>query len=499
MTSPRTITLFAEYPDSRSQQASFAASIMAHGGLIALISFAILYTPRLDRRALANRYTVRQLDLQTPERPMRRSAADQIAYPGPRVDNSAATSGGKQTARAAVLPQIPHLHHGPQTLVQPDIHTDLTLTQLTPVPQVVLWTPAAKPVTKIVAPPPAQPPTASVVPRLEPPNPEPNLSDIAVASVTQPSLKQLIVPSTTTPIVVERPKPVVSTPATVSQASAKPAPAAVVSLSDLRMKNGTVVLPPVNESAATSASGSFSLTPGQAKTPSAAGNGNPAIHAAGNGQVKAAQAGNGKSQGNHPTTQTASSAAGQGAGARSPAAGSGTAPGLQAQGGDTGADQGSQASVTQINLPKDGQFGSVIVGASIEDDFPEVSDVWQGRMAYTVYLHVGAAKSWILQYSLPRDAGAAEAGAIGHLEAPWPYSIVRPNLAPDSIDTDAVMIHGYVNDAGRFDKLSVVFPPQFPQAKFVLDSLQRWQFRPASQNGQIAPVEVLLIIPEEFE
>jgi hypothetical protein len=499
MTSPRTITLFAEYPDARRPQVSFAASVVAHGGLIALISFAILYTPRIDRRALANRYAMRQLDLKTPERPVHRSAAEQIAYPGPRLDNSASASGGRQTARAAVLPQIPHLHHGPQTLVQPDVHSDITLTRLTPVPQVVLWTPASKPVARIVAPLPAKPPAANVVPRLQPPNPEPNLSDIAISSATQPSLKQLMVPSTTTPIVVEALKPVVSTPATVAQSSAKPAPAAVISLSDLRMKNGTVILPPVNESAATSASGSFSLTPGQAKTPSAAGNGNPANQTAGNGQEKTAQTGKGKSQGSHPATQTASSATGQGAGAMSQTAGAGSAPGLQAQGGDTGADQGSQASVTEINLPKNGQFGSVIVGASIEDDFPEVSDVWQGRMAYTVYLHVGVAKSWILQYSLPRDAAAAEAGSIGHLEAPWPYSIVRPNLAPDSIDTDAVMVHGYVNDAGRFDKLTVVFPPQFPQAKFVLDSLERWQFRPASQNGQVARVEVLLIIPEEFE
>ncbi|MGB6743187.1 MAG: hypothetical protein WBE38_05965, partial [Terracidiphilus sp.] len=119
--------------------------------------------------------------------------------------------------------------------------------------------------------------------------------------------------------------------------------------------------------------------------------------------------------------------------------------------------------------------------------------------AYTVYLHVGLQKSWILQYSLPRAADAMEAGALGKLEAPWPYNIVRPDLVPGSIDTDALMIHGYVNDAGRFETLSIVFPPQFPQARFVLDSLEHWQFRPASQNGQVAKVEVLLIIPEEFE
>jgi hypothetical protein len=47
--------------------------------------------------------------------------------------------------------------------------------------------------------------------------------------------------------------------------------------------------------------------------------------------------------------------------------------------------------------------------------------------------------------------------------------------------------------------LAVVFPPEFAQAQFVLNSLSQWQFRPATQNGQDIKVEVLLIIPEEQE
>jgi hypothetical protein len=61
------------------------------------------------------------------------------------------------------------------------------------------------------------------------------------------------------------------------------------------------------------------------------------------------------------------------------------------------------------------------------------------------------------------------------------------------------MIHGYVNQSGRFEALRIVFPAQFPLAQFVLASLQQWQFRPAARNGQIARVEVLLIIPEEMQ
>lgn len=498
MTSPRTITLFEVHPDLGRSHTSFAASAFIHGGFVALVTFAILYTPRIDHRAMLNRYDLRQLDLRAPDLEVRRSAAGQVSYPGPLPKAPTAAAGGKQVAQDAVLPAVPNVHHGPQTLMQPDLKTDITLQQLTPVPQVVLWKPASQPVAKIVAPLPAKPPTANATPTLRAPNHETNVADIAISSVPLPSLKQIIPPSTTAPLVVHAPQPVPSTPATVSQPSAIPTPAAVLSLSDVKMKNGTATLPPVNEVAATSTTGAFSLTPGTAKAPTAAGNGNPANKAPNNG-LAASSASPAKSDGTHAGAATPNSAAASGAGAGSTGASQGQAPGLQAQGGNTGADQGDQPTVTQIALPRDGHFGSVIIGASIEDQFPEVTDVWKGRMAYTVYLHVGQEKSWILQYSLPRSTDGQEAGTVAHLEAPWPYNIVRPNLAPNSIDTDALMIHGYVNDSGRFETLSVVFPTQFSQASFVLDSLEHWQFRPASQNGQVAKVEVLLIIPEQFE
>jgi hypothetical protein len=76
---------------------------------------------------------------------------------------------------------------------------------------------------------------------------------------------------------------------------------------------------------------------------------------------------------------------------------------------------------------------------------------------------------------------------------------VRPNLAPGEWNADALMVHGFLNQAGRFEALAIVFPPDFPEAKFVLDALAQWQFRAATQNGQNVKVEVLLIVPEEDE
>ena len=505
----QTIKLFENRPDRRRTPISLAASILIHGAAIALVAFAVLYAPRIDHR-LSDRYSVRQLDLNNPDEPVHRSAASSIAYPGPRppARSAAPSAAGKQSAQSLVLPPIPHTRRGPQTLVQPDIKTDVTLAQTIPVPQVILWTPASRPVPKIVAPLPVKPPKANVKPTLEKPNAEPRLGDIALTSSTQPSLKQLAVPATTTPLVLRTPQvepQVQSPPSTVSQIAAKPTPAAVISLSDVKMKSGTVTLPPVNESSATDNAGAVSLNPGQAKSPSAPGATAPGTKAAvngpgnGSGSSTANNSANGKTGANQNPggSNTAQASA-------SPSAGNGQIPGngsgTQTQSPDTGANFGAPpANTTLISLPPDGHFGSIIVGNSVQDEFPEINDVWKGRMAYTVYLHVGLQKSWILQYSLPRTVDASEAGAVTHLDAPWPYTIVRPNLPTDAIDADALMIHGYVNGNGRFETLSVVFPPQFAQAKFVVDSLQHWQFRPALQNGQVAKVEVLLIIPEEFE
>ena len=120
-------------------------------------------------------------------------------------------------------------------------------------------------------------------------------------------------------------------------------------------------------------------------------------------------------------------------------------------------------------------------------------------MVYTVYLHVGLTRSWILQYALPHVTDAGTAGAIMHLDAPWPYNIVRPNLDASSVNADAIMIHGFINQSGHFETLSIVVPQAFSRAQFILAALEQWQFRPALQNGQNAKVEVLLIIPEYLD
>jgi hypothetical protein len=236
-----------------------------------------------------------------------------------------------------------------------------------------------------------------------------------------------------------------------------------MSLSENHMANGAVTLPPVNQSASSNSPGG--LSPGQVKGTAQSGQTGSSDKQGGAGDARA-EKGNGAGSGKNVSGQP-----------------------------DFG--QGNQFTTAHITRSITGQFGAVVVGSSLEDQFPDMPPVWGTRLSYTAYLPVGLAKSWILQYSLPLTAQAAAAGNIIHIEAPWPYSIVRPNLNPDLVAADAILIRGFVNQAGRFESLAVVFPPQLAQAQFVLASLAQWQWRPATQNGQKIKVEVLLIIPEE--
>jgi hypothetical protein len=322
----------------------------------------------------------------------------------------------------------------------------------------------------ILAPMPVPPPVADVKPSVQMPNQESRLADVAIASVTLPTHSPILA-STTSPIVVQGPKPTPPAPITTTAGSPQPTSAAVMSLSEHHMANGPVMLPPVNQSASTNSSGGLAV--GQAKDPPSAAHSDSAS----------------KNDSSSTKKDSASAAHSDDANKNEP-----ERPG-SARGSNSGSPLGTHSATVHITRPKEGQFGSVVIGDSLEDKYPEIAGQWSGRMAYTVYLPVGLPKSWLLQYSLPRGGEASSA----HIEAPWPYNIVRPNIAPGAIDADALMIHGFVNQDGRFEGLAIAFPPEFAQAQFVLSSLAQWQFRPATQNGQNVKVEVLLIIPEVEE
>jgi hypothetical protein len=481
MRSAGTTTLFTESADNGPQPASFAVSFVLHSLAIAIVWFAVMYNPRIAR-VVTDRYSVRKLDLHMQEEMEQLTAQarnDLPAKPAPK-----APSGGS-TPSPAAAPQTAQTKIGPQTLVQPDLNKQIQLSQEVPLPQVVIWSPAKVQVKVITPPQPQKPTSAEVKPSVVSPNQELNLADVNVASSFHPSPKNIVPPSTTSPLTIHSPAPQVQMPpVTSSQSALQATPVQILSLSDLRAKDASVTLPPVNETKPSTGQGIMGAPQksgqGQTNSNSTQPNG------AGQGQqANATNPGAGSGQGSAPSS---GAVAGSNAGPAHPGAGS-----------TPGSDQGETPAATVISVPKDGHFGSVIVGDSLQDRYPEIADIWSGRLTYTAYLHVGLSKSWILQYSLPRKIEASQSGNVARLDAPWPYSIVRPNLEPGSVDADALMVHGFVNQSGRFETLTVLFPEGFSRAQFVLAALQQWQFRPAAQDGQPARVEVLLIIPQEYE
>jgi hypothetical protein len=486
MTPAYTISLFNERSDLGPRPTSIAASALLHVVAIGVLVFGIAYRPPYARVS-TDHYRVRELDLNMPE--------EQARFYPPRIPSPASSPGahapasaGKPSLSVPALREVAQAPPGPQTLIQPDVEKPITLPVPIPVPQVAIWSPSKVTVKKITPPLPQKPTSADVQPSVERPNEELTLAEVNIASSFHPISKPIVTASTTSPVRVQTQQQVQLPPTMSSKSLTRPTPASILSLSNLRMKEGTATLPPVNEAVVVRGPGVLAAQGKEASPGSPNSSAKP-----GQGGSSPGPAGNPNKQGSGPGQGLAFKISGPGVAPN----GSRETPEPEAGNGPDSLD-GAQLSTTPISVPMDGHFGATIVGNTIQDQYPEMAGVWNGRMAYTVYLHVGLSRSWVLQYSLPR-ADAAQGGAATTLEAPWPYNIVRPNLDPGSIDADALMIHGFVNQSGRFETLSIVFPQAFPQAQFVLAALEKWQFRPATQQGQSAKVEVLLIIPEQVE
>lgn len=457
------MSLFSAQPELNQQPYSFLISILAHSTALGLLLFGILSAPKVKPTVIAERYAVRHLDLQVLDSEMEQAVNSAAKSLQPHSVKHLSPAARSAPAQESALRQVVQAPPGRQTLVQPDLPKPVTLPVEIPVPTVVIWNAANTPAKTIVAPVPAKPPVSDVKPSLQKPNQETKLAEIAIPAALQPVMNQPILPSTTSPVVLQGPKPTPPAPITTAAGSAQPTSATVMSLSSTRMANGPVTLPPVNESVQKSSPGT--LAPAPAKDSVQTGRGDTASKGAGQAAGKAA---------NSPDS-----------------AGAG-------QENKTGSGLGDRPSANHIVRPKTGQFGAVIVGSSLEDQFPETADLSGGKMAYTVYIPVGLPKNWPLEFWLARSGNSA-ADNSAHIEAPWPYDIRRPTLDFDTINADALIIHGFVNLAGRFEALTIAFPPEFAQAQYVLGLLNQWQFRPATQNGQDVKVEVLLIIPEETE
>ena len=378
---------------------------------------------------------------------------------------------------------------GTQTLIQPDAPPNVILPHPTPIPFIMVWNAQVAPVKPTVSTLPEQALLANEQPSLNLPNREFTPLPIKIAATPFQTEAPMPKPSTTSPLIVSKADAPTAAPQNLSNAIGASAPARIISLSDIELKDGTIAVPLANSVARSAPTDSTSLLRANGTDPGASGaavthaSGPPAsvpsTNSAGN-----TSAATGTAKVDSPGKPVAVAETGNSAATPIPG---------------TGIVHVDERAITRIHHPKNGQFGVVVVGSALAEEYPEANELWGGRLVYTVYLHVGTGKNWILQYSLPRSADAASAGTSIRPEPPWPYELARPTPSEEGLDADALMVHGYVTTEGRFDKTSVVFPSGFANAKTLLEVLDIWQFRPAQQNGQAARVEVILIIPAESE
>lgn len=466
------ISLFHEQPRMRRGFSGLALSCFLHAASMALVGYVILYAPRIEDRFVAERYSVRHLQLNSPNSPDLDGAEGLIRYPGKNAGKTSLDSllqGDDSPQPEQSTPQPPQTATGlggRQTILQPAFRTRETFAVETPIPTVSIWEPDPAVQKLIVAPRPAAPTASTKKPSLDAPTVELHLADQATAAGAAEPKPAAPQPATTSPVVTQVPALVEMAPATVSITQLQPTPASLLSLSDLRMPQGSITVPPVNETKANSTAAQVAPStpkgPGAAKLPGSSLDARVVLP-----NVRPAAAGGG----NGTTLQAPPSA---------------------------GVNPPDPPNTQHIVLPRDGKFSVVVVGSSLADEYPETLQIWNDRTAYTAYLHVGLPKNWILQYAQLRSADMESQGG-GRLEAPWPYDIFRPNLISRDLNADALMVRGVVDENGHFENLAVAFPADFDHASFVLHALQRWQFRPARQNGKATSVEILLIIPDEWE
>jgi hypothetical protein len=155
----------------------------------------------------------------------------------------------------------------------------------------------------------------------------------------------------------------------------------------------------------------------------------------------------------------------------------------------------------EIHYPPDGRFDAVVVQAGAGDLVPEAEDLLTGRPVQTVYLEVGTAREWVLQYCVPSGTAAAQSGMVVSLggptkmQAPWIRTVALPPRRARS--PKATVFYGKLQPNGHFMDMRALARPQYQDRPELLPYLEQWEFRPAKRDGIAAEIEILLIIPPE--
>jgi hypothetical protein len=490
------LTLFSEQKIAQKASPSMLASIVAHCVTTAMLFVLVKVGVPHVVHVPPQEFSVVRVLTYNPQQDKAAAAGDHNMRLEAKNTHAMKSHAGTPRPQRRILPPNPKIKTGKQTILQ--AHANHVPPPTHAVIPTVLLTAAHPIITEHIFTPTPLPHPAAPTPRLLTlPNAEAQVADImlSAAAITHPVL--VLPDSTTVPYKLDNPDTEAQIVETTSPTQHPPTPTRLLAISNIQMAKGNIAIPQTeDEVQKTAAKGS--LSSGQEnKIPgngSGAQNGLSILRAALSGtgasdQMYHARSAAGTSHHHQGALEIASTHSGLSQGAH----GLKTADGSVRS--ETSADTGSgnKISFTHLTKAATGHFGAVLMGDSPEQDYPETANLWTGRSAYTVYVDVGMHTSWILQFSLPKTATPTQLQE--KLSAPYPYIILRPNFAPSELNSDALLVHGFISAEGKLTSLTVEFPPGFSLAKLVLKALEQWQFRPAMLNGTPTEVEVLLIIP----
>ena len=248
MLSSRLISLFSDPPPSRSGPSAFVISMLVHGVVLGL-TYLGLHRPHVTVLPRDQRVALRLLELHRPDLQPPLPAPNGTVYAPSGAVASAAAAADASGSMPTVPKELLNLTKAQQTLVQPDLPPNITRPQEVPIPAALLW---SKPDVHMatIAPPERLDTTARVSPSLRPPNHEQELGDVAISSTSFTTDTPALPPSTTSPVVVPGPAFEQKVLEMWSDSTRPPAPATVISASQMEMADGTIALPSINEVAA---------------------------------------------------------------------------------------------------------------------------------------------------------------------------------------------------------------------------------------------------------
>lgn len=224
----------------------------------------------------------------------------------------------------------------------------------------------------------------------------------------------------------------------------------------------------------------------------------------------------GKGSGNALTGRGISPTAGTGNGSgpsasSSPLGNSREGSGSAGLGTGAGAGPGSADGIVLggVTIPRivfpSTEVHDIVVQSPSGDVLPEGVGYLSGRPVYTVFLPIGKPRKWIMQYCLPsvakpreptvasKEVRVVRLGAPAPLKAPYPMEAFEPpSIAGDGLRY--WLVYGFLDAVGNIQELRLVNGIA-DRAKLIVQALQRWQFRPASQDGRAVRVEFLIAIP----